>query len=452
MTISPPPPDMPSRPLTDLPLPPGREGLPVIGETLDFLRSPVDFVDQRRAAHGQVFRTHLLGSPTVLMAGPDANRWIFSGEDKYLQNRWSYAIRQLLGANCLAMINGEEHRERRRLLMPHFSQQAMREFVPTIQAIAERHIAAWATHAGPLTVFPAMQDLVFEIAIALIMGNDGVDRPYLSARFRTWTAGLFTALPLDVPWTTFGKARRAGRELIAALDAIVARRMALAEQPADILGSLINARDDAGRGFEREVIVDELLLLLFAGHDTTVAALSNLLMLISQHPEVQERVRAEVRQADLPNPLSHTALKGLAYLNQVIHEGLRYIPPIGGAFRITTEDVAYGEYRIPKGWTVMLSPRATHRSAPWTEPTRFDPDRWGAERSEQKQAGAFIAFGGGPRVCLGTHFALVEMQVVLTVLLQGYRWELAPNQDLTLTLLPTPKPRSGILATFYPMN
>ncbi len=111
----------------------------------------------------------------------------------------------------------------------------------------------------------------------------------------------------------------------------------------DILGSLIDARDDAGRSFEREVIVDELLLLLFAGHDTTVAALSNLLMLLGQHADVAARARAAVSQAELPDPLSHATLKTLTYLNQVIHEGLRFIPPIGGAFRVTTEEVVYGE-------------------------------------------------------------------------------------------------------------
>jgi cytochrome P450 len=448
MASAPTPTNAAPRPPTDLPLPPGSAGLPLVGETLDFLRSTVDFVDQRRAKHGNIFRTHLLGSPTIMMFGPEANRWIFAGEDKYLQNRWSYAIRQLLGDKCLTMLNGEEHRERRRLLMPHFSQQAMREFVPTIQAITERHLAAWAAQPGPLTVFHAMQELVFEIAIALIMGTDGVDRPYLSERFRIWTAGLFTVLTLDVAWTTFGKARQAGREMIAVLNQIVERRMGLAEQPADILGSLIMARDDAGRAFEREVIVDELLLLLFAGHDTTVAALSNLIMLLGQHPEVTARARAEVQAADLPNPLTHATLKTMPYLNQVIHEGLRIIPPIGGAFRVTTEEVTYGEYRIPQGWTVMLSPRGTHRGAPWTNPTEFDPDRWSPERAEQKQPGAFIAFGGGPRVCLGTHFALVEMQVVMTLLLRDYRWELLPDQDLSMKMLPTPKPRSGILVTF----
>lgn len=433
--------------ITRLPLPPGSPGLPLVGETLAFLSSPTTFADKRRSAHGPIFRSHILGAPAVFLSGPEANRWIFAGEDRYLQNRWSAGIRQLLGPQCLAMLNGEAHRARRRLLMPHFSQQAMRDFVPTIQGIAAGHLARWAGAGGTLTVFPAMQDLVFEVAIALIMGGEQVDRAHLSDLFRVWTAGLF-AVPLDLPVTTFGKARQAGRELIAYLTALVERRQALAEQPADILGSLLTARDERGHGLERSAVVDELLLLLFAGHDTTVAALSNLVLLLSQHPAVLARARAEVEQAPLPEPLSLESLKALPYLHQVIHEGLRYIPPIGGAFRVTTQDAAFGGYRIPRGWTVVLSPRLTHRSPPWTDVERFDPDRWGPERAEQKQAGAFIAFGGGPRICLGTHFALVEMSVVSALLLRGYSWELVPGQDLSFSMIPMPRPRSGILVSF----
>ncbi len=434
-------------PAAQLPLPPGTAGLPLIGETPAFLRSTTAFLDERRQAHGPIFRTHLLGAPTVILSGPEANRWIFAGEDRYLQNRWTYGIRQLLGANCLAMLNGEAHRERRRLLMPHFSQQAMREFVPTIAAIARRHLDGWAAQGGDLVVFPAMQDLVFEVAIALIMGNEGVDRPYLSARFRTWIAGLF-AVPVDMPFTTFGRALQAGRELIAALSALVDQRRALEQQPADILGSLLDARDAEGKPFAREVIVDELLLLLFAGHDTTVAALANILLLLSQHPVVWQRAAAEVRAAELPTPLSHQAIKGLPYLSQVIHEGLRVVPPIGGAFRVTTTTTSFGGYQIPAGWSVLIAPRATHRSAPWVDADRFDPDRWAPEHADQRPAGAFVAFGGGPRICLGTHFAMVEMSVILTLLLRDYHWELLANQDLTYTFLPTPKPRSGIRVSF----
>jgi cytochrome P450 len=121
MTIAP---EAPETDLARLPLSPGSACLPVIGESLAFLRSTTDFTDRRRAAYGPIFRTYILGSPSVFPAGPEANRWIFAGEDRSFQKRWSAGIRQLLGPQCLAMLNGEAHRAHR-LLMSHFSQQAM---------------------------------------------------------------------------------------------------------------------------------------------------------------------------------------------------------------------------------------------------------------------------------------------------------------------------------------
>jgi cytochrome P450 len=117
--------------------------------------------------------------------------------------------------------------------------------------------------------------------------------------------------------------------------------------------------------------------------------------------------------------------------------------------RTTTQDVEFGGYRIPKGWQVILAISATHLMEPWTEPRRFDPDRFGPERAEHKQQPhCHIPFGGGARVCLGQHFALAEMGIVLSLLLRGYTWELVPGQDLSIVPLPFPHPRSGIEVRF----
>ncbi|MCU0491528.1 MAG: cytochrome P450 [Chloroflexaceae bacterium] len=433
--------------IANLPLPPGSRGLPLLGENLEFIRSPAQFISTRRARYGDVFSTHILGSPTVYLLGPEANRWIFAGEGKYLQNQWTAGIRQLLGQQSLAMINGDEHRERRRLLLPHFSQESMRGFVPTMQAITERHLEEWANHAGVLTIYPAVQALVFEIAVTLILGDGrDVDQPYLNKLFHTWTEGLFTPLTLNWPVTTFGRAMQARKAMFGYIEQLVRRRMRRDKQPDDILAALLATRDEAGNPLPVEAIVDEVQLLLFAGHDTTVSALSAMLLLLAQHPKVLAQARAEQSQFAPDEPLTPDQFRRMPYLLAVINESLRYIPPINGAFRVTTQDVAFGGYRIPEGWTIAVSIRGTHRGEPWAEADNFMPERWLAD--PKPPMGSFIPFGGGPRVCLGTNFALVEMSVVLTLLLRRYTWELEPNQDLSYQLLPTPRTRSGTRVTF----
>lgn len=443
--------------ITTLPLPPGSNGWPLIGHTLDFVRGPREFLNAQRQKFGDVFYVNLLGANTVYVFDPDVNGWIFQGENKYLQNKWNSNTRQLLGPQSVTMLVGEEHKTRRQQLMPHFKHSNMRAFAPTIEAITEQHLQAWAELPGETVVFTQMRGLVFEVAVALIMGtNSDVNIPYLSSLFRTWTAGLF-ALPFKLPWTTFGKAVKAGNDMRAEIRRVIVARQKLAEQPEDILGSLFSIRDEQGQPLSTEALVDEVQLLFFAGHDTTVTALSNLMLLLAQHPEVWAEVREEIDTAVSTThqaPLQLDELKKLPHLTNLINEGLRHITPIAGAFREMTEDVSFGGYRIPQGWVISLGIAGTHNNdTVWTAPEKFDPSRWTEPRQEQKNhKHNFIPFGGGPRVCLGQSFALAEMYVTLAILLRDYTWELLPDQDLTMTRIPVPRPKSGIVVRFTQRN
>lgn len=216
-----------------------------------------------------------------------------------------------------------------------------------------------------------------------------------------------------------------------------------------MLGTLLTVRDSTGQGLSDETIVHEIQLFLFAGHDTTVTSNTNLLLLLSQHPDVLEKVCQE--QADLtPEQQVFTLenLKKMPYLDAVIHESMRCIPPIGGMFRIMTQDTEFGGYRIPKGWVIILNPGRTHRDeSVWTNPDRFEPERW--IRGEHKQqAFSHIPFGGGPRLCLGQNFAMVEMRIILSLLLRYYEWTLLPDQDLSYRNFPFPLPKSGVQVHF----
>ncbi len=434
--------------ISHLPLPPGSSGLPLLGETLAFIQNSRKFIEERRLLHGDVFRSHVLGDPIVFLLGPEANRWIFAGENKYLSNRWHRSARKLLGKQSVAMLNGGAHLERRRLLAPHFTYNAMRHFVPRIEALVQRHCEQWLSAPQPFKAADAVRALVFEVAIVLMMGESRVDAAYMSRLFKQWVAGLFAAVPLELPFTAFSRGVAAEKEMRAYLAPLVAEREKLTGQPPDTLGSLLSARDEQGRPLSRDAILDELQLLLFAGHDTTVTATTNLMMLLAQHPEVLQRCQREQQELAGQGPLTLESLRAMPYLHQVIQEVMRVIPPIGGAFRVTTQDVEYGGYRIPKGWQVSLSIRSAHQGAPWTSPERFDPERMGPERNEQKPQGVYIPFGGGPRVCVGQHFAMVEMAVVTALLLRGYQWELVPGQDLSPIPFPIPLPRDGLLVRF----
>lgn len=427
------------------PLPPGGRGLPVLGETLEFLRGPRSFLERRRARYGAVFTSRVLGMRLVTLVGVDANRWIFANEDKALRNRWSYAIRQLLGADALSLLVGEAHRARRRVLAPHFRRAGLGPLVEPIAEVTRAHLRRWAEAGGETIAVDRFKHLAFEIAARYIFGDIGrLDLVALSDDFDQWVQGMFVPVPLPLPGTTFGRAMAARGRLFAAIEAEVERRAGSTARGVDVLSTLLDVRDDDGRPLPRSTIVDEIQLLMFAGHDTTVTALTNIMVHLAQHPEVLAKARAE-QDAEAGAALTLERLRALPWLDAVISESMRVLPPVGGAFRELTQDTEYGGFRLQKGWTVSMSPGLAHGDASvWTEPERFDPARWLPGRQEQaRHPFAWIPFGGGPRKCLGEHFAVLEMEVVLALLLREYEWELVPGQALELTFFPFPRPKSG---------
>jgi cytochrome P450 len=433
-----------------LPLPPGSFGWPVIGESLDFVRSPRQFIATRRARYGDVFKTSVFGTRTVFLLGPDANRWIFTNDGTVLENRWNYAARRLLGDTVVSKLTGKAHKDRRRLLAPHFTRAASARFSPRVRELARQHLRDWSERGGALNVYDSMRELAFDCAVALLFGGSAaIDRELLSCNFERLGLGMFAPLPLQLPFTSFGKAMRARKRLFDYLIELVAQRRKLERQPDDLLGSLIEARNEDGTPLSLESIVDEAQLQLWAGHDTTVNAMSNLMLNLALHPEIFARARAELDAATPLDEIQADELEKLPYLNQIINEGMRLVPPVAGSYRAVLRDSVYRGHRIPRGWTVALSIVGTSRDTWWREPDRFDPDRWGPERAEHKRDPfAAIPFGGGPRTCIGQHFAMAEMRMIMAMLIRHHDWRLLPDQDLRIQALPFPRPRSGILVWF----
>ncbi|MGB1016290.1 MAG: cytochrome P450, partial [Nannocystaceae bacterium] len=301
---------------------------------------------------------------------------------------------------------------------------------------------------GESRAVPQFKAMAFEIAARYLFGDPktlGLDLVTLSHDFDTWVAGMFSPFAVRVPGSKFSRAMAARKRLFDAIGQAVAVAARADRSGDDVMRTLLRVRDDNGDSFPHEVIVDELQLLMFAGHDTTVTSLTNLMFHLSQHQDVYTKVVAE-QDGLAGQAMDAATVKRMAYLEQVINESMRVIPPIGGAFRRMTEDTEYGGFTIPKGWSVSVSPGGSHFDASvWTDPKRFDPERWSPDRAEHKRAPlAFIPFGGGPRVCLGQHFAMLEMKVVLALLIQGYRWRLVRGQNLGYNAIPFPRPKSGL--------
>lgn len=433
---------------TPAPLPPGSFGLPVVGETLNFLFDP-EFARKRQAKYGPIFKTRLLGRPTVVLMGAEANQFVLSTNmDSFSwKEGWPGTFKELLGES-LFLQEGEEHRRNRKLLMPAFHGLALAGYVETMQSLTERYAQKWAAQ-GQLTWFDEMKQLTFDIASTLLLGSEpGSQTTQMSKWFADLTSGLF-APPIRWAWTPFGRAIRARDRLLHHIEQVVKERQA--HPTHDALGLLVQSEDEEGNRLSLEELKAQALLMLFAGHETTTSMLTSLVMSLAQHPEVWEQARQEqTRLMETSGDVTLEQMRQMPYLDQIVKEIERLYPPVAGGFRGVVKDFEFNGYRVPAGWMALYRIDAAHRDRTiYTDPDRFDPDRFGPERAEHKRSDfSLVGFGGGPRICLGLAFAQLEIKQVAAHLLRHYTWHLVPNQNLEMTPIPTLRPRSGLKVVF----
>ena len=433
--------------LNSLPKPPGGNGLPLIGETIAFLNDP-DFNQKRIKKYGKVYKTNIFTRPTVIMIGSEANTFLFRNENKYVVSAWPKSTRVLLGKESLSNSSGKVHTSRRKLLYEAFQPRALASYIPTMEQITEKYLQRWKK-MGTLTWYPELRNFTFDIASNLFLSTDGGAQSKVGELFEQFSDGLFS-IPVFLPWTKFGKALHARKELLEHLEKIVIQRQQADDPGQDALGLLIQAKDDEGNSLSLEELKDQVLLLLFAGHETLTSAIASFCFLTAQHPDVMQRLRDEQARLNIADTTTLENIKQMTYLEQVLKEVMRIIPPVGGGFREAVETFEFSGYRIPKGWNLQYQIAQTHKDEEiYPESDRFNPDRFAPENLADKQASfGYIPFGGGLRECLGKEFARLEMRLFASKLLQNYDWELLPDQSLELVTVPTPHPRDGLKINF----
>jgi retinoid hydroxylase len=423
-------------------LPPGTFSLPLIGDTLNFLQDS-QFAKKRHQQYGPIFKTSIFGQPTVFVSGSEANLFVLSHENQYFVMSWPPSMKALLGPLSLALQTGSEHQNRRKLLYQAFQPRALAGYIGGMEDITGRYLERW-TQMSEFAWYPELRNYTFDVASKLLVGIDAGSETALGHYFETWCEGLFS-IALDVPWTKFGKAKKSRKLLLSELEKIIRDRQQDMGEGNDALSLLISARDDDGNNLSLEELKDQVLLLLFAGHETLTSAIASFCLLLAQNPDVMAKVRAEQQQFSATEPLDLEQLKQMTYLEQVMREVLRLVPPVGGGFRRVIQACEFGGYEIPQGWSVLYEINQTHQdSSVYPEPDRFDPDRFSLERSTNAKPFSYVPFGGGLRECLGKEFARLEMKLFAARMVRECEWDLLPDQDLNLIRVPTPHPRDGL--------
>ncbi len=410
---------------------PGSYGLPFLGETLELFGAEELYYWRRFQRYGPVFKTRILGQKFAFLIGPDANQLVLREQAEHVSSQLGWAFLEPLFKRGILLQDGEEHARTRRLMYPAFHRRAIASYFDTLQRVVQDFLKDWAERRTiPLTA--NFRQLTLIVASQLFLGSQTPSEVKQTSQwFTQLIAGRLALLRLDSPLTLYGRSQQARRQLEAFLRKTIAERQRQDEQACqDVLGLLLAAVDEDGNHLSESQVIDQALLLLFAGHETTATLLSWVLFELGAHPEWRDRLRAEQAEVVGNGPLTVAHLKQLPQLTRVLKEAERLYPPVYGIPRGVVKDIEYAGYCIPAGWYVDISPMLTHRLPElYAEPDRFDPDRFAPPREEDKKhPGALVGFGGGPHGCLGFEFAQMEMKIVLSTLLRRYDWTVTPEQ------------------------
>jgi hypothetical protein len=393
--------------------------VPVTVQTLAMMTRQRPFLERARRRYGPMFTARVVGlGNLVILADPALIKQTFRADAKALHAGSQSPLRSVLGPNSLLAIDEEQHMEQRKLLLPPFKGQRMREYEPLIAEIAAAEIDTWPEGAEFETA-PAMQRITLQAILRAVFGAEGAHLERLQRLVPPWTAlGSRVAgarwLQRDLgPRSPWGRFLRLREEIDAILDELIAlaRNEPEIAARADVLALMVQARHEDGQPMSNPEIRDELVTMIAAGHETTAHTLSWAVERLRRHPEVLARLTDEV-------------LHGVKTLREAtIREVQRARPVIAFAGRGVMKPFELGGYRLPVG-TRILSAACLTQYDPvlFPHPDRFDPDRF---YDVVPDTYSWIPFGGGVRRCIGATFAHMEMDVVLRTMLE--RVELVPT-------------------------
>jgi cytochrome P450 len=429
-------------------LPPGDgPGLPVLGRTLTMLKNGFAFVEEGARRHGPIFQAKVFGKRTAIVTGTEASELFIDADRVQRSGGMPPHIEALFGGRALPLLDGQEHRDRKRLVMAAFSEEALAAYLPTMQSLLAESIAGWSA-GGERRLLGELKSLAIETVMVTMLGiSRGPVMDAVLADYDLVGAG-FASLPVPLPGTAFTRAKKALARILAVYERCYRERQAQPTQ--DGLSRILAARTESGRAITVEEAKMEVHHVVVAGLIVWAWFVEAILEL-DRRPDLKEKLLAEIHA--LPGgPLTLPTLGRMHGLQTLSMEIRRLAPVIFVLFGKARRTFEFAGYTVPQGWQVFWGIRSSHvRPEIYREPETFDPSRFDPPRAEDRaHPHAFVPNGAGPvtgHKCAGYEFAPVLLQVFLIELYRSYDVVVSQRQNLELdwSRIP-PEPRDGLRA------
>lgn len=445
------------------------KGAPLVGNTLQFVKDPLAFLSRLQQQYNRLVRFSIANRLITLILTPEDTRHILQENNRNFVKSDAYKVLSLFLGNGLLTSEGDFWRRQRRLAQPAFHKQRLALLVDTMAEETREMVNRWKQQPTglPIDISEEMMKLTLEIVTRSLFSSDVKKHlGNISKEITTIIAFAYAELhsfiriPIHYPTPRNVRYRRAVEKVENIIYEIINQRRASKLQGKDVryddlLEMLMDARDEeTGEQMTDQQLRDEVTTIFMAGHETTANALSWALYLLAKHPSAAAAIREEVQRVIGPEGLPTAEnVRELTYTLQVIQETLRLYPPAWIFGRKPVADEPLGEYRLPANLGVLISPYLLHRHpAYWPEPDTFNPDNFLPKRVKERPTYAYIPFGGGPRLCIGNNFALMEMQIVLALLVRAFDFQntsrsiIEPEPGITL------RPKGGLRLRLIPRS
>lgn len=443
---------LPKKPTNKVSHIPGDNGLPIVGYTFEFLKDFPGLVNKMAARYGEVFRYRAIMQDVITLLGPDANEFVLKDSDHNFSSKlaWDVVLEEIF-PNGLMLKDFDDHKLHRKILQGAFKKNVMEGYVDRMSAIFAQDLPSWKVNRE-IHFFDCIKELLLAGGAQLFLGTKlGPESKKVNESFIAAVDASLAVLRLPIPGTTWGRGLKGRRFLEKFIGEMIPQKRNSTSN--DFFTQICQAKGDSGEVLTDKEVIDHMIFLLFAAHDTTTSTLTSLVYRLAKHPEWQQKLREEFNAIGKEH-VDYDDLEKMEQTALVFRETLRMHPPLPTIPRRAIRDVEFKGYKIPKNAAVGVVPLHTHFMPEyWTNPYKFDPERFTPERAEHKKHFyQWVPFGGGHHKCLGLNFAEIQSKVFLYHFLRRFEVTIKPGYELPFQVVPLAMPKDGFPCTLKPVK